>query len=296
MRLFLWELRKLLDDSAARAGLIVTAAVLLVALAGFAVRSDDEPGATVTRKIAAGEIPVPAIYRKGLGFASFCLGPAAGILVPAVACVVLAGLMAGESERGTLAEVLARPVVRWQLIAAKLAAGLVYLALLMAVAFFVAVALAPLVLGAGELLTGVSTEVQADLQGGTVGSRISAQVLAGGQAFARLTAAYAVAALALAPVAALAVLASTAASTARTAAVVSSGVYFGLYTIARIPGLGSARRYVIVGHMEVWKALLGTEIGWRVLLFGGMVLAVTFAFLAAAAVVVFGGRQFPPRE
>ena len=119
MRLFAWELRKLAGDGAARAGLFVVAICLVLGMIGFRFGPSAERGTTVREKIALDEPLLPAVYRRGFGYAQLVLGPAAGILIPAILCVVLGGTLAGESERGTLAEALARPTGRRRIVAAK---------------------------------------------------------------------------------------------------------------------------------------------------------------------------------
>ena len=296
IKLFVWEVRKLLGDAVARVGMVVLAGVLVLALIGFGAASGDGPKRTVREMERAGELPVPGVYLKGLGFAKHILDPVSGILVPVILCMVLAGTLAGETESGTLAEVLSRPVVRWRLLGAKLAAGLVLVALLMAAAAVVAIPLSSLVLGPGRLLVEVAFERASDPETGVVGSELVPQYFTGGRALARVLVAWAAAAAALAPVAALAVLASSAARRARTAAVASTGIYLGLYALGTTPALGSFRRYLIAGRVEVWQAFLGPEIEWKAFLSGAAVPAVTFALLSVGAALVLGGREFPPGD
>lgn len=295
-RLFVWEVRKLLGGAAARAGLVVVVGFLVLAMIGFASAPGDASKKTVLQREAAGELPIPGIYLKGLGFAKHMLDPVSGLVVPVILCVVLAGSVAGEAESGTLSEILSRPVARWKLVAAKLAAGMVFLALVMAVAAAVAIPLSSLVLGQGRLFTKIAVERVSDPGTGVTRSEIAPQYFTGWRAFSRVLAAWAVAAAALAPVAALAVLASSAARRARTAAVTSAGIYLGLYSLGRTPALGSFRRYALAGRVDVWQVFLGPEIAWGAFLSGAAVLAVTFAILSAGAALVLGGRELAPRD
>ena len=296
MRLFIWELRKLVGDGPARAGLVVVAVVLVLGVIGFRFAPSAEQGASLREKVMAGatrELPLPSDYRSGFGYARLVLGPTAGVLIPAVLCVVLGGIVAGESERGTLAEALTRPTGRWKIIAAKTGAGLVYCALLVCVAALVALVLSSLVLGAGELVTGQTmAEIEID---GYVVQRPEPEKLGGADAAGRLVMAYALAGAALAPLVALAVLASSAAERSRTATLVAAGAYFGLYALTHTPGMGTTRRYFLLGHLEMWEAALRTSVTWGQIWRGAAVLAFVFVLLTAAAILVFRGREFPGR-
>jgi ABC-2 type transport system permease protein len=302
IRLFVWEVRKLVGEPAARAGMAVLAGVLVLALVGFAAASRDKSktgdGAkkTASQRRAAGELAVPAVYLKGLGFAKHALDPVSGILVPVIICIVLAGSVAGEAENGTLSEVLTRPVGRWRLLAAKLAAGLVLVALLMAVAAVMAIPLSSLVLGPGKLLAGSRLKEIEDGMGGRIGAVPVPIVLEGGGAMVRLLGAWAAAAAALAPVVALAVLAWCAARRSRVAAASSAVIYLGLYALGRMPALGPFRRYMIAGRAGVWQAFLKPEIEWGTFAWSAAALGVVFVLLSVGAGLVLGGREFPPRD
>ncbi len=293
MRLFAWELRKLAGDGAARAGPFVVAIVLVLGMIGFRFAPSAERGTTVREKIAKGEPLLPAVYRRGFGYAQLALGPAAGVLIPAILCVVLASTVAGESERGTLAEALARPTGRWRMIAAKTGAGLVYAAVLVGVAAFVALVLSRLLLGTGELATG-QTILETKVDGFEV-RRPGFESLRGGDAAGRLVTAYALAGGALAPLVALVVLSSATAERSRVATLVAAGTYFGLYALTHTRGMGAARRYLVLNHFEMWEAVLKTQIVWDRVWRGAAVLGVVFLLLTAAAILVVGGREFPGR-
>jgi ABC-2 type transport system permease protein len=296
MRLFIWELRKLAGDGPARAGLVIVAVVLVLGVIGFRFAPSAAQGTSFRERVMTGttrELPLPSDYRSGFGYARLVLGSTAGVLIPAVLCVVLGGIVAGESERGTLAEALTRPTGRWKIIAAKTGAGLVYCALLVCVAALVALVLSSLVLGAGELVTG-QRMVDMEIDGYVV-PRPEPEKLAGADAAGRLVMAYALAGVALAPLVALAVLASSVAERSRTATLVAAGAYFGLYSITHTPGMGAARRYFVLGHFEMWEAALRTSVTWGQIWRGAAVLAVTFVLLTVAAILVFKGREFPGR-
>ncbi|MHC4201553.1 MAG: ABC transporter permease subunit [Planctomycetota bacterium] len=302
IRLFVWEVRKLAGEPAARAGMAVLTGVLVLALIGFAASSRDKSGGgegpkkTARQMKAAGELPIPAIYLKGLGFAKHVLDPVSGILIPVILCVALAGTVAGESESGTLSEVLARPVSRFRLLAAKLAAGIVLTAFLTVVAAAVAIPLSSLVLGSGRLLTKIGFQTASDPETGVIGPKLVPEYLTGAAALMRVLGAWAVAAAALAPVVALAVLASCAARRSRVAATASAGIYLGLYALGRMPALGSFRRYMIAGRADIWQAFLKPEIEWKTFASGAAALVVVFLLLSGGAVLVLGGREFPPRD
>ncbi len=301
MRLFVWELRKLAGDGAARAGMLVVASCLVLGMIGFRFAPSAERGTTVREKIALGEPLLPAVYRRGFGYAQLVLEPVAGVLIPAILCVVLGGTLAGESERGTLAEALARPTGRWKIVAAKTGAGLAYVAGLVCVAALVALVFSCLLLGRGELVVGFTTgqttdraTVATEVDGGAP-QGFRPEKLAGSEAAGRLVMAYALAGMALAPLVALVVLSSATAERSRMATLLASGIYFGLYALMRTPGMGAAKRYLVLNHFEAWQAVLKTQIMWGRVWRGAAVLGVVFGLLTAAAILVFGGREFPGR-
>ncbi len=294
MRLFVWEIRKLAADGAARAGLLVVAICLVLGMIGFRFAPSAERGTTIREKRARGETILPTVYRRGFGYARLVLGPAAGVLVPAILCIVLGGTLAGESERGTLAEALARPTGRWKIVAAKTGAGLAYGAVLVSVAAVVVLLVGALVLGAGELATGQPKLVQ--LTGdGLAARKVMFEHLTGADAVGRLVLAYALAWAGLAPLVALVVLASATAERSRTATLVAAGTYFGLYALTHTRGMEAVRHYLVLNHFEMWSAAMGTQIEWGRVWRGAAVLAVAFSLLTAAAILVFGGREFPGR-
>ncbi len=308
MRLFVWELRKLAGDGAARAGVCVLAVVLAVAL--FATRLAPEKKMLLSEVVASGQDVSLVGKANGWLFARRALDPVCRILVPLIVCVVLAGSVAGESERGTLAETLVRPVRRWTLMAAKLGAGATYAAALVGVAAFVGLVVAPLVLGGGNMVPSIPTvtRVAPALQQMAAAARpaggvspedagpIALAVFTPAQAAWRLILAHVVAALSLAPVAALAVAASTASSRTGTAAAIAGGVYFGLLSMTSLLGLEWLRPYLIVTRLNAWQAFMHMEVAWGALIADGVVLAVTFGFLAGASVLMLGGKELSPHR
>jgi len=242
---------------------------------------------SVVEAHAAGLPRLPEEFRMGWAFALLVLDPLSTLLLPAVLLAVLSASVAREAESGTIDEILARPVSRRSLVLAKLAAGLVYLALMVCVAAFVSIVVAPLVLGGGKVFTGMP----ADEAG-----RLVPVGLDGWRAATRVALAYAAAAAALASVAALAVVVSAAASDARKATLIAVGVYFGLAGLAGTRGLESLRPYTVFHYLSVWEAFVGADIDWMRLLKGAGILAAAFALLAVGAALLFGGREFPPRS
>ena len=296
MRLFTWELRKLAGDGPARAGPIILATVIVLGMVGFSVARSTDHVTSLREQIATREVQLPEVYREGFGYARFVLEPTAGVLIPAILCCVLGSLVAGESERGTLAEAVLRSAGRWRMVAAKTGAALVYGAFLTFVAAAVAVLVAPLLLGAGSLATSGLPKLVTVPGGGPSARKLVFEHLEGADAFGRLLLAYALAGASLAPLVSLVVLVSATAQRARTATLVAAGTYFGLYALTHTPGMGMARRYLVLNHFEMWRAALGTSVDWTRIWRGFAVLAVVFCLLTAAAILVFKGREFPPRE
>ncbi len=307
MRLFVWELRKLADDGAARAGLVVLAIILAAAL--VATRFAPERKTPFQQVVVSGQDVSLVGEANGWLFAKRALGPVCRILVPLMVCVVVAGSVAGESECGTLGEALVRPVRRWALVAAKLGAGATYAAALVATAALVGLVLGPLVLGSGPLAPSVSSmaRVSPALQQMAAAARqgglpvedagpIALAVFTPAQAVWRLFLAHVVAALSLAPVAALAVAASTASSRTGTAAAIAGGVYFGLTALASLAGLEALRPYLIVPRLDAWQAFMAMDIAWGRFIADGIVLAVTFAFLAGASILMMGDKELSPHR
>ena len=305
MRLYIWELRKLAGDGAARAGLCVLVVFLAAALVATSVARERK--VRLTEVISSGVDASLMGKANGWLFARRVLDPVCRVLVPLVVCVVLAGSMAGEVERGTLGETLVRPVPRWALVAAKLGAGATYAFALVGVAALFGLVVAPLVLGSGPMAPSASGSastlqqmaIAAQPTGGIPpegAKSVTIPTFTPAQAAWRLVLAHVVAALTLAPVAALAVAASTACSRTGTATAVAGGVYFGLLALASLPGLEGVRPYLIVTRLNAWTAFMSMDIGWGALVADAVILAVTLCLLSGASILMLGGKELSPHR
>jgi len=280
-----WELRKLAFDPAARFATVALAATLLGALAATAFSEQASTGTALAS--GRGGLAPFVEPRNGWNFARRLLGPVTGILAPLAVCVALAGLVAGEAERGLLDEELARCGRRRVLAGAKLVAGLIYVVALVGIAGLVGLVLGPLFFGSGAMTPLIDPQAARAL------GHARFTVPEGSSALARLAFAYAAAAAALAPVVGLALLASAVSRRAATAAAGSACVYFALQSLAATPGLANLRPYLVVTRLGVWEAFLRSEIAWGEFARGAAALGVTFAFLAGAFMAVFGARDCP---
>jgi len=305
LRLYVWELRKLAGDGAARAGGCVLVVFLAAALVATRMAPEPERKARLLEAIAQGRDVSLVGKANGWLFARRALDPVCRMLAPLIVCVVLAGSVAGEVERGTLGETLVRPVRRWALVAAKLGAGATYAAALVGVAALFGLVVAPLVLGSGPMVPSTSGPASALQQlaaatqstGGIPpegAKTITIAAFAPAQAAWRLVLAHIVAALSLAPIAALAVAASTASSRTGTAAAAAGGVYFGLLALASLEGLVVVRPYLIVTRLNAWMALMSMDVGWGTLAADAAILAVTFCLLSGASILMLGGKELSP--
>ena len=53
---------------------------------------------------------------------------------------------------------------------------------------------------------------------------------------------------------------------------------------------------MIAGRADLWQAFLKPEIEWKTFASSAAMLAVVFVLLSGGAVLVLGGREFPPRD
>lgn len=275
-----WELRKLAHDPAARFGVGMLVAVGLVALVACAFAQEPAPKAQETLSLSAFYEP-----KNGWSFAKRLLGPVIGLLGPVALCAVMGRVVAGEAERGLLAEELARCGRRRSLAFSKLISAFAYVAVLVLVVGLVGILLGRSLLGGGPLIPIIAPREIA------MGLRFTAPE--GASALVKLMAAYAVGILALWPVAAMALLVSSLSARSSMAVAISGSIYFALHALSAIPGLGELRQYLIVRHLRVWEAVLRPEVAWGDFWRDSVALIGTLVLVSAAFVMAFSNRECP---
>jgi hypothetical protein len=64
--------------------------------------------------------------------------------------------------------------------------------------------------------------------------------------------------------------------------------------LASLPGCEGLRPYLIVTHLNAWKAFMSMDVAWGALIADGAVLFVTFGLLAGASVMMLGSKELSP--
>jgi ABC-type transport system involved in multi-copper enzyme maturation permease subunit len=285
VKLILWEVRKLWSDQTARVGVVVVTIALAAALVTTAlteVKKPDLPEGTRGRDV----ILAMKDTHNGWNFASSLLMPFSGFVMPVVLLIVMSNSIAGEAEKGTLAEPCARGVSPSAFVAGKLAAGGMYALVLVVISAVVALVLAPLMMGTGPIPPIYSS-----------GSMLEQTELLDGQtALVRLCAAYGASFLGSLPVLALGVMMSAMTRNSRTAALSGTGVYLSLMLLNSLPGTADFRPYLLVDRLTVWRVFLSADVGWGQALYGVGVIAISFALLVTAAIMSFSNRDHSPES
>jgi len=191
--------------------------------------------------------------------------------VPLFVCLVTGDLVAGEAADGTLRPLLTRPVTRGRVLGAKLAAAVLYSVVLTMFLGAAALGIGWLFFGHGDLLT---------IEEGIA-------IFPRGEALARLSAAYALAALGMLAVGSLAFLLSTIVSSSLAALGGAMMTMYALVIIGEIQYFKPAAQYFFTTHMLVWQKLFGVPVQWDRVAISSAYLAAYVAAFSAAAFLVF---------
>jgi len=112
-----WELRKLIAQKRTYLGLGAAAVVPVIFVGALLADSSGNPE----------EVPFGSLVREtGLAIPLVCLSFGSIWLIPLITSLVAGDIVATEDQNGTLKTILTRSVERWQVLAAKVLAALLY--------------------------------------------------------------------------------------------------------------------------------------------------------------------------
>ncbi|MFP4249375.1 MAG: ABC transporter permease [Armatimonadota bacterium] len=197
------------------------------------------------------------------------------VLVPLLVAVVVGGLVAGERQSGTLRTLLSRPVARWRVLMAKLAAGWAFTISLTLFLGLVGLGLGQLVFGWGDLVIFRRGLTIFDAQTGSM----------------RLLQAYALACLSMCAVAALALMLSTVFNNPMTAAGLTVAVLLVSQIVGAMPYFEWAESYLLTAHLGVYREVLAVTIDGESLRSSAGYLASFIAVASLISLIVFERRD-----
>ncbi len=171
---------------------------------------------------------------------------AVNVFIPLLISMVAGGLIAGEAQRGTLRTVLTRPVRRWAVVTAKIAASFVHALMLVTVLGGVSLLLGLLVFGPGDLVVPHG------------GFRLFDQ----SEALVRLGVAYALVAATMFSVAAIAVFCSTIFEHPLTASGVTITFLIVSGVLMLIPYFDWLAPYLLTKHFDSFHHVFEKHIAW----------------------------------
>lgn len=197
------------------------------------------------------------------------------VLVPLLVAVVVAGLVAGERQLGTLRTLLSRPVHRTSIILAKLAAGFSYSIALTLFLGLAALGLGHLVFGWGDLVVFRGGLTIFDAQTGIM----------------RLLWGYALASAAMCTVAAIALMLSAIFDSPMAAAGLTVAVLVVSGAVAVMPYFEFAEPHLPTTHLSIYREVFAATIDRTALLTSGAYLTGYALLSIIVAVVVFQRRD-----
>lgn len=203
----------------------------------------DEPDRMMSDEFAVGGnlISGPAIPYYLLE-----LPVAINVFIPLLLSMIAGGLIAGEAQRGTLRTLLTRPVHRWQIVVAKVAAAFVHATVLVLVLGGVSLIGGWLVFGRGDLVT---------VRGGL-------RIFSEAQALQRLGLAYGAVMLTMWAVAAIAVFCSTIFEHPLTASGVTVAFLIVSATLMVIPYFEWLKPYLLTDHFAAYRHAFERPVAW----------------------------------
>lgn len=212
---------------------------------------------------------------NGVTFAETVLLPGVYMLLPMVVAIFTAGCLAGEIQSGLARTVCVRPVSRWQVLAAKLAALGIY-------SYFLLLTQLTVSVGLGWALFGLKGDViTADPR--LWGSPRALFIMPESVAWQRMLLSYFFAGYSLISLSAMALMFSAILRRTTVAAVVPLGIYYTSLVLGWLPLLENIQRFLPTRHLMVWKYFLAPDIPWPDILHDGSFLALyTLAYLLVA--------------
>lgn len=236
MRLLRLEITKLRHQKRTWFGYAALSLVVVVGTVALALSDHWEMGDE--------DLPIiAAIFDNGLAVPIVALMFLSPFLLPLTAAMAGAFTIAGEAEAGTLRTILARPVSRGSLLAAKGAVSVLYVASALALVFSVA-------LIAGQIAFGIH--------------RLSVPFFSFGvgDILARTAGAYALSLVAMTVVLVLAMLVSTLANSSLTAAIVSLVLVMALQVVIVFDFFAFLRPWLFTHYFLAWPALFVRPVEW----------------------------------
>jgi ABC-2 type transport system permease protein len=197
------------------------------------------------------------------------------VLVPLLLAVVVGGMVAGERQSGTLRTLLSRPVARWRVLTAKLAAGWAFTTALTLFLGLAGLGLGQLVFGWGDLVLFRGGLTIFDAQTGTV----------------RLLEAYGLACLAMCTVATLALMLSTVFDNPMTAAGLTVAALLVSQIVSAMPYFEWLEPHLLTTHMSLYRDVLSVSVDHAALQRSAGYLAAYTGVAAVIALIVFARRD-----
>lgn len=197
------------------------------------------------------------------------------VLVPLLIAVVVGGLIAGERQSGTLRMLLSRPVARWRVLTAKLAAGWTFTISLTLFLGLAGMGLGLLVFGWGDLVVFRRGLTIFDAQTGLL----------------RLAQAYALACLAMCAVASVALMLSSVFDNPMTAAGLTVAALLVSQIIAAMPYFEWLEPHLLTAHLSIYREMLSVTVDQAALRGSASYLGGYIVASSIIALIVFERRD-----
>jgi len=207
--------------------------------------------------------------------ANVALHVALVVLVPLLVAVVVGGMIAGERQNGTLRTLLSRPVARWKVLMAKLAASWAFA---ISVTLFIGVA----GLGLGQLVFGWGDLVL--LRGGLT-------IFEPQMGLVRLAEGYALACLAMCSVAAVTLMLSAIVNNPMTAAGLAVAMLLVTRIVAEMPYFEKIKPHLLTSHLNIYSEVLAVTVDRAALLTSAAYLTGYLVVATVVALIVFDRRD-----
>lgn len=214
-------------------------------------------------------------FMDGTFFAFLTLLPTLTLLLPVFVSLAAGDLVAAESQEGTLRSMLARPVTRSRVLAAKMAVLALYVAALCL--FFATASLA-----VGSLCFGPPGDLLFPEMVYRLGDGL--RIVPRDEAIRAILGAYLYAAGAGMTLGVLGLLLSVVCRHAASAAIATLVVYFMSHILGAIPPLQDIRPFLFTTSMEAWQYLFADPVPWGRIVRSA---AVAFAFTASFAILAW---------
>jgi ABC-2 type transport system permease protein len=261
---FRWELRKLTAQKRTYLGLAAAVGIPLIFVVALLADSSGNP-----EGVPFGEL----VRQTGLAVPLVCLSFGSIWLIPLITALVAGDIVANEDQNGTLKTILTRSVERWQVLAGKVLAAMLYATVGLV-----------LYVGSALLLGGLAFgfEPVTLLSGTTVGVGRGLELLGAG------TLAYLMPVLAFA---AVALLLSTVTRNSAAAVVGTLLISMLMQVLGALSALEFLDPYLLTTQFNAWQGLLRDPADWDPVVRGAWVSAAYGLPALAAALTMFVRRD-----